>query len=1266
MNGASDRSGEPIIRRLSAVRSSMRWLSRARRVGDAVWPVALCVVVLVLVDVSLPLPAVVRAGLAGAVLLLAGRVLLGFIPDRAARRASLERAARLVEERAGLEHNPLVNALQLRPVAGSASSDDSAGMLSAALAGRVVERGVDAVRGAEGKTIVSARPAWRAWMRAGGACALVGGLALIAPRLFGTVVPRFVDPFGDHPAYSPTEFLIRIDPERVLVGDDAKVRVELSGEIPESAEIVLLDERGGEASRVAMTPSLAAVKAGGTLDERPRQYEANLNELREPVRFFVQARTGRSASVMIEPIAEPRVTDGALTITPPTYTGWAPVSIRREMLDRTAPDAEPITALVGSKLELWVSGTIALSGAEVEPASAAVSASGNVARVSVLASEAREAVLSLRPLGPSGLKSAEALRASVLVRADEPPTVEVQQPGKPGAELFVLAGTDVPVIAIARDDVGLTLFEARAAVRRAGSSAAPEAPSALPMNSKDGPFAAGMNADAGATVVRTGAIDAKPGDVIELTIAARDGRGAEFGGAQETVIGPVHLVVLDEEEFQRRFARELDVAAVTEPYLDLVARARLLADEAESITRDARTHETSKADAAESMERLERERELRQRRAMLRAERDAIVERIERRLTLPPAVSFDEQMREPMERMKQRLGSLVSEGVTQIGRETTALDADRAATAHADAQNEMARPAAELASADALQRHVEDLKSIVARQKRLCDRLQGMEAADEESRRELAAMQESVRAALERATRGLDEQGKKASLDLPEGDEPKAIAQRLTDQRAEVQRALEQLRSAVNTLPQDAAGKLARSEAASATDAGITALYGAAEPVTEALRRMERAPASLSEPGAMQSVEPVSGGIEALLRAIEALHQQIDGVEASVPKESVSWRGASRRDVNARAMSALALAAIGMAQDAPVPTPMTITAPSTEVRRAVDQSLALVRLKLDRLRAESERTALRFRPLLPTMGQSAVEMSGKVRESGAEGEMLGARDLLEKGDVSAARTRAQAALAALEQLYEEAAQSGSKDAAPDQAMDRKLQLTKPSKDKPGEDEQNAPPDEEQQDESKSAPDTLQQLSQNRQAGQSESESRAMQSDEIAPEEGAAEAQNAPERAGETPGEQQQQQPGEKPGEQQAKNEQDAKKAAEEAAGRRARFFNQQLYEPKEDGQDRAAQMADGAGGAETQATSAGESPADRAAAIRRAIERVGAGSGSDAAAAYAQVPPAYRSIVGQYFLKIAAEQDGRSPAPTPGPPSRTAPPAESPKKEPRP
>jgi hypothetical protein len=40
---------------------------------------------------------------------------------------------------------------------------------------------------------------------------------------------------------------------------------------------------------------------------------------------------------------------------------------------------------------------------------------------------------------------------------------------------------------------------------------------------------------------------------------------------------------------------------------------------------------------------------------------------------------------------------------------------------------------------------------------------------------------------------------------------------------------------------QDAAGKLARSGAASATDAGMTALYGAAEPVTDALRRMEAA-----------------------------------------------------------------------------------------------------------------------------------------------------------------------------------------------------------------------------------------------------------------------------------------------------------------------------------------------------------------------------------------------------------------------------------------
>lgn len=1237
-----------LIHRLNGVRRALRWVSRGERTGSAAWPLPLAAIVLLVVDASRPLPPPVRLALAIALGVLALRVLIGLIPSRAARRASLEHAARLAEERSGLDGNPIVNALQLRPLAAGEG-------LAARLASRAVACGEAAAADADrpGTRIVSTRSVVRAWTFAGLAFAAFAAFTLALPRVVSMTAARYLDPLGDHPPYSPTRFDLSVEPAEPLAGDDVRLCAALSGPIPSTLELVIVDDRGGERDRLPMT---LVPHAGAAPPPQTARFDAVLHHLGDPVKVFVRGETGRSSAIAIVPQPRPRILDATLTITPPAYARRSPFTLRREALD--APGAAPTPVLIGSHLELRATCSTTLSHAGASPSDAEALVRDNTARVRVTAAAVGELALGITPHGSTGLESREAIRAVVLAEADRAPEVRVIRPARPGAELYALAGADVPVIASAMDDVGLSLVEAkvtrlRAPARVPPASADRAAPTVLPLDSREGPFTPGMTVYTGAAIIRTSELDARPGDAVELTLVARDNRGADFGGPSETVAAPIRILVLDEEEFRRRFARELDAAAVAQPYLDLVAGAKLLEEEAEALAADARR---LGADAGPrgptTADHFERARGLRERRSSLRRERDALMQKIARRLDLPPAVGFDEQMIAPLERLSDRLRGIGAGSVAEIGHEPAERDADLAATAAIEAEHDMARPARELASADALQQLVEQLKAVIARQRGLCDRLQGAEQADEASRKELASLQDGLRARLDKLTKDLAAQGARAAQELPAGPEPKTLAQRLTDQRAAAQAALDRVLAASRALADDATGKGARAAAAAAADLGMTSLYGSISAIAEALRTPDPPPASLADPGAAEHFGPVPGAVEDAIRAIESLRERLDEAERTQPDEVIS------RAVSRAALSVVAVASLLQVQGAP-PTPAAPEPAADSTRTARDalrEAIREARIRLDRLRAETIRAADRVSPLLPTMGASAIALSGRVDESGALGHMAAATELLSAGDMAAAHARAIAAAEALEALYAEARASGEKESQPPPGFDRALQLAKPPTDSHAPDEDSPAPDEATSEPNRSAPDTLQQLSQNRRAGESESENRSMQSDELSPEEGASEVQSAPARAGEPPS------AGEPAGDDSRSNsagETDAGKPAREAAARRARFFNQRLFEPDDEGERRSAKTpASGGGEAKDEHASDSDAPpADRSGAIRRAIERLGGGSAPDALAAYAHVPPAYREIVGDYFLRLAAEEARRGVTAPPAGPS--APPAES-------
>ncbi|HVZ94153.1 MAG TPA: hypothetical protein VG797_06555, partial [Phycisphaerales bacterium] len=1141
-------------------------------------------------------------------------------PARSARRATLDRAARLAEERLNLQSNPLINSLQL-----GRSPTPSAG-LEHALAARALERGDEAARAIDQTRILSTRPARLAWLRAAVAIASLALVALLAPRLVATVLPRYADPFGDHPPYTRTEFNVTFEPGAPLVGDEVTVRVDLGGVLPSSLEAVIVSEGDIEEDPITLIPKW---DDSGKRDRSAHaaSYSTMFHDVRAPLTFFLRGDTGRSPRFTISPIPEPRIVDASLTITPPPYTRWAPTTVPLSALN--SPHAEAIRAIVGSTAELRVATTMDLDNAEASPSEATTTISGQTAHIATTLNRAEGMVMSLRPRAASGMASSGTVTAMVDVHADLPPTIEVAQPSKPGGEIYVLAGADVPVAASAKDDVGLALFEARIARKRGDTTGKS---SVLPLASRDRAFVAGVPAFSGTAVLRTGELDLRPGDAVEVTLTARDGRTPDLGGAHETRTPPIRVVILDAEEFQRRFAGQLDAGAITKPYTDLAKSLDELDTEATAIAGAAHDLENEKprTELNEDQRRLETSA-LRSRRAALARQRDAIRDRIERRLELPAAVSFDDQMRPTLESIEKRLSDIASDGPTGAATSDTDRDADLAAAAAAEARTNLVRSAQELEMADRLQQSLERLKRVLPAQRRLADRLDGADGADEQSRHELNALQSRIQAELTASMQDLTSAGAKASQELPEGEPPADLANQLTLERALAQKSLERLRLAAASLPNEPSTREARDAANAAADAGMTFLYGSAEHLAQQLRAINPAPKSLADPGAFERLEPLPDAVRNLMDAIRNVMERLHAAEQATSTHTIS-----RRSAFPHPATAIALLLMHLSADDPKPAPAASkpSPPADAASRAALEAAREARLKLERLSLTLEKTAQRFQPLLPSMGESAIDLSKKAGASGAAGLMDAAKSAIDSGDMITARRHALAAAEALEKMYAEAAQSGG-ESPPNSGLDRKLQLTKPSNaEKPEGDESD--PNQKQS----GPPDTLDQLSQNRQAGQSESESQSMNSDELSKQEGEAEAQNAPDRAGATPAEaQSESESQQQPSESQADPSQ---RAQQELAERRARWFNEKLYgDPS--GNEKHAQTAVEGSAEGKSATPAEGAPAEpNADAVRRALERVTGHAIPDAAAAYAQVPGPYRSIVGQYFLKIAAEQDSKS------------------------
>lgn len=184
------------------------------------------------------------------------------------------------------------------------------------------------------------------------AVALPALLALLFPAVPAHVLPRFLQPWADHPPYTRLTFSVQQTPEPVAAHQDAQVRVRIEGPgLPDLAELVFPDLPEGP-QRLRMLRETAAE------DDPAATFALRLPRVAESASFYIDTPRGRSRRYPLTVSFQPQLQAAWLRITPPAYTGWP----TRE----TRVTSPTLTALAGSEVTLLLDANLPLDTSRLD------------------------------------------------------------------------------------------------------------------------------------------------------------------------------------------------------------------------------------------------------------------------------------------------------------------------------------------------------------------------------------------------------------------------------------------------------------------------------------------------------------------------------------------------------------------------------------------------------------------------------------------------------------------------------------------------------------------------------------------------------------------------------------------------------------------------------------------------------------------------------------------------------------------------------------
>ncbi len=518
------------------------------------WP-WLCVVVIgaFVLDVTLHLEPGPRLAitLTALVALLGATGWYGWLAWR--KRNSLEHTARTLESRAPWLGSKLMNALQLR----EQSRDPELSPLTRSMARQAVDACGEEL-GRENLPALARTDTVRVEGKRAGFGLL--GLVLVLALAFDVTrveVPRFLDPFGDHPPYSFTRLEITEpgnDETAVVYGQSLLITASASGHKP--GELFLSYHPVDRPNEVTTVPMF---------DKGDRGFSQQIEQVRSELILFAHTRNKHAISKQrrVRIIFTPKLERAFVKVTPPAYTGI--VGEERPLQFKS------LKALAGSRLEFRIQSNRPLGGGRIEVVTSQQEAPTSVTLTSSAENEVSgtleakdSAKLRFSLVDRDGHISDETWELALNVTQDLGPSVQITNPS---GDSFVAEDFKIDGIVEASDDYGLKTLR----IHR-GRNDVWEEPRNIEYDRVTRNTREGFD-------LNFKELGAKPGDIFTIFAEAID-TDPEPHISRTPV---VTLRVISTEEYNEYLRQQIDIADIQNKYTDLINKLHELAEEQRNL-----------------------------------------------------------------------------------------------------------------------------------------------------------------------------------------------------------------------------------------------------------------------------------------------------------------------------------------------------------------------------------------------------------------------------------------------------------------------------------------------------------------------------------------------------------------------------------------------------------------------------------------------------------------------------------------------------------
>ncbi|QDT94975.1 ATP-binding protein [Gimesia aquarii] len=536
------------------------------------------------------------------------------------------RVARQIETHLGVANSRLINSVEFLENPSNSSSRE--------LIDQSIRDGEDMASSLSSFEVVKFRGFLKACGLALGAILFVIVTFASAPRLIAMVLPRYLDPTGDHPPFTLLDFEVTVSPETVYHGRSATISAKLSGpEAVDQASVVFVE--GNSRKRLPMYRNSAG------------EFILPIEQADKTQEFYIDTPSGRSQRLTFSVLKVPYFESVSVHYEFPRYTGWSSVS--------HALDTRGIRGLEGTKVTLSATGNLPLNSAQMElfgPESEDEKedripydtvtlhpTEKDVATVSGSFQLQSSGWYRLTLVGVNGARSEEQLEGKIISAPDRMPRISFLEPDP---NVIAVEGWKIPVLLQATDDVEIDRIIFLCGVNGWGPDS-----TLLPLHKDQTTIA---RADYEFDLKSLGA---RAGDIITYYASAYDNHPS---GEHVSETSRYVIQVISEEEYREYARQQYQMEQLIQEFEDFRTRMDDLKEQREEILKELNELQ-KKLESGEEMsgEELNRLEQLQKKLEQFAKQAEELSKKMQERSDDPQLYDLEQPYREMLKTLSQQL-----------------------------------------------------------------------------------------------------------------------------------------------------------------------------------------------------------------------------------------------------------------------------------------------------------------------------------------------------------------------------------------------------------------------------------------------------------------------------------------------------------------------------------------------------------------------------------------------------------------------------------